>query len=424
MGAEQRDATQRYIAAVERMRASKRTRMTPSLRDAIARELGLTEADLQRVRAYGEEQLRRGEKFVRHELWDDAIRVLDEAEALLPDSATVLFALAKAHARRASPADRALAVLRCDRGLEIDPDNPELIALKAELTRGKPRGWAALSRRTRVAIAVSLLGISVGSLGYSLSRMPWLLQFGAARLECPAHKPPCIVERRPPPLPRLAETGIELKLDHAAFAIERSAVALELYGRVTMVAGRELTRLDLTVRLFDAADRLLEERDWELLPERSAPLQRGDSRPVEWKGSVPLLAARVELAVAELHSVAMQGEPLRPAPLQLVVGTAKWPSDARVTAAIRQHHVTLTGAHTSIDGIIEFENRGTRAIKQLAVELVAIDANRRPLGRAVRLDPVLATLPPLLPGERRAERYSLFASSAAVSEVATVLGVE
>lgn len=422
MGTEQRDATTRYLAALDRARSHRRARITPALRDAIARELGLLEMDLARARAHGEEQHGRGKKFIRHQLWDDALRVLAEAEMLLPDVADVRLALAEAHLGKKTHDDTQAAITWCERGLEIDPEHDELKQLLARLRQGKPKRFG---KRARIVVAIVLLVVSVGSLGYSMSRLPWLLAFGAEKLKCPDGAVSCTLPRLPTEMPsRLAEAGLEIKLDRGEFMLGGEQLVYEMAGRVHVMTSGELHRLRLTVRLLDAADKLLDERVWQLMPDASPPLRRGDARAIAWREPVPPLTAKVELAVEDLHTILVSGEAQRAAPLPLSIGTAKWPTDVRVSTAIRQHAVALIGQHTSIDGVIEIENRGTKPCKSLAIEIVAVDANQRPVGRAVRLEPVLANLPPLLPGERRAERYSLYAAGNAVAETATVIRIE
>ncbi len=426
MSQEARDPTARYVAALDRARTHQHAVLTSAVRDAIARELGLSSADLVRARAHGEEQLRRGSKFVQLALWDDAVRVLSEVELLLPDEPLVYLELARAHVGRSRAHPRSIgkealaqARVACERGLVVRPDHAELAALLAELQRERPGAW----KRTRRPLALALTLISVASLGYSVTSVLKWRAFGPSRLTCPDGRSGCELDATPNKLSQLEEAGIDLKLDRHAFTVAGDSVICDLAGRVTLHSMRELSRLRLLVRLYDASDQLLEERSWQLMPDGAVPLRRGDARAVAWKESVPLLTHRVALAVEDLHSISTGPDVLRPAVLPLDWRGVSTPPDLKVSAALRQHSVSLIGQHVAIEGVLEVENRGSTPIKALAIELQAIDANRRPLGRAVRIDPVVAGLPAMLPAERRAERFSLYAPAQAVGQTATVIAI-
>src|SRR5690554_4230821 len=66
----------------------------------IAREIGLTDADLARVDRAVEDGMTRGNNFLRQSMWDDAIRELDDVVALALTNARAKVALAECYVER------------------------------------------------------------------------------------------------------------------------------------------------------------------------------------------------------------------------------------------------------------------------------------------------------------------------------------
>lgn len=92
---------------------------------AIARELGVSAADLEALDAAAQAGLERGRGYLRHALFDDAVRELTEVASLTPWDAAALVSLAEAHAgrfgTRRDPEDRDRASALARRALRIDP---------------------------------------------------------------------------------------------------------------------------------------------------------------------------------------------------------------------------------------------------------------------------------------------------------------
>ena len=101
----------------------------------IARELGLTEADLAAVREEAADHRRRAEGFLRHDLVDEGVAELEEAAALAPTDLEVRLELAAALVRRGRRDDRERARELAMGVLDVDPGRETAFAVVAELRK-------------------------------------------------------------------------------------------------------------------------------------------------------------------------------------------------------------------------------------------------------------------------------------------------
>src|SRR5690606_23204801 len=102
----------------------------------IARELGLTDADLDRVEQAITDHVDRGRGYAKHQMWDDAVREFEEASALAPSRSAIRLALAHALLERWAATqfddDRQRSVELARHVLEHEPKNQQAYALLAQ----------------------------------------------------------------------------------------------------------------------------------------------------------------------------------------------------------------------------------------------------------------------------------------------------
>ena len=154
---------------------------------AVARDLGITPADLELAGKEADDHFTRGAGFAARGLWDDAIAELTEARELAPTRLDVSLELARAHHRRGQRDDQTQAERIARLALEWEPTNATAFALLAELDAGQR------ARRTRRRVALVGGLAALGLLGAYLVARP------APELDVPS-------TRSAPPAPRAAPT--------------------------------------------------------------------------------------------------------------------------------------------------------------------------------------------------------------------------
>lgn len=134
--------------------------LTESDLQAVAYELGLTPEDYAELQAECEDHLTRGQGFLKHENWDDAIDEFQQAKALNPLREDIWMALASAHRARfqaqQSAEDREKANSYARKCLKRNPQHEAALALISSLREPiKPRKV----RTGLVLAAVIILGL-------------------------------------------------------------------------------------------------------------------------------------------------------------------------------------------------------------------------------------------------------------------------
>lgn len=124
-----------------------------------ARDLGLSDADLQRIEAAAAAHKQRGERFLDRQLWGEAVDAFSQATTLRPFDATLMHALARAYLGRwratGAPADREAADRYAHRTLELDPDHTASYEVLQELKR--QRVSSAVPSASKVRLSMALL---------------------------------------------------------------------------------------------------------------------------------------------------------------------------------------------------------------------------------------------------------------------------
>ncbi|TXD34660.1 hypothetical protein FRC96_13690 [Lujinxingia vulgaris] len=134
----------------------------------VAREVGLSDADVERAARAAADHLERARGFVDHRLFDEAIAELQHACVLVPDDPQILHRLASAYAARwerdQNPADLREAMARCKAVVTIDPGHSAAYELLGRLNAQTPQTPTASSPRV-VFFALALVVLIAAGAG-------------------------------------------------------------------------------------------------------------------------------------------------------------------------------------------------------------------------------------------------------------------
>lgn len=398
----------KFIAAVEKVRREGAGRVDAATREEIARELGWSEEDLAAVKQRGEESLARGEGFLRHRAWEDAVSHLVDAEVLLPDDLRVLEALARAYEGLGDVEGMRHATDRC---LALDPRHEPSFALRARLARRPSR---AAEIGTRLLAVILLIAISIGVvIGVRWVRAPRAAARGLCNGESYCERPIAVA------------TIPNLLVERPILRVSPRELRLELGGKVVHPEGEtsELEQLVVEVRLFDEEGARLEARELIAQQEFAPPLRPGDTAPFYYGEAVPAETRRVELASLRRRAI--------PAPTTYEAAKAvelgfepAAPSHLQLRAGMRSYQRQKLDEMTSFEAVLEVENVGQGVIRALELEWRAKDAAGALLGRADKQTVVYAHMPAMSPGERRLVRMRLWVPSRVASEAVVVTKVQ
>ena len=317
------DVVTRYAARLLALKAERDAVITDEDLQAIARDLGMSDADVDAVAGAVVAHRARGEGYLAHGRLDDAVAEFDAAAALAPRDIELLHALALALQRRDGDGDRHRARTLSRRVLALSPAHAPSFALLNALDKGKGkgRGLAAIALGL-TATAVPFLVIS--ALIASRDDVPPLKKRSDRKAESVAEP------AAPPGDADDTDTGmIDLPLtivDDAHSAGLRLEVRSSVLSRYPDSAFYEVRALVVSER-----DALIAELDWRLdlkdksgvvvaTAKHSAPasheaaLRKGDSTPF-----AHLLPASKSASTATLTLLRAEQEP-----------ATSWPAWARL----------------------------------------------------------------------------------------------
>jgi tetratricopeptide (TPR) repeat protein len=153
------DALARFAVQVSTLRDKQQERVDQELLDSVARDLGMSDADLALVAVEAKAHKERGAALRRQSLIDEAIRELDAAMSLAPLDVEAQYLLADAlfaRARKSGSADdHAHAQLLVESVLSQAPSHGDAAALLAALKNNPPRRGGG-ARITAFAFAAFL----------------------------------------------------------------------------------------------------------------------------------------------------------------------------------------------------------------------------------------------------------------------------
>lgn len=385
--------------------------LDPAQLREVAREMGLSDADIAAAEQAGLAHFERGRNFAAHGRWDDAASELTRASALLPHRLDVLDALAHAHLGRwragGGPDDREAAERLARQCLAIAPSHkPAYELLNALDRRGSP------NRRTAQAAVIVLVFLGLAAFGVLNRPIPRATTHPWASTAPAASVAPVAVDTEDAPLDDKAR-DLPLQLAPTALAkqlaLEPRRVRLNNYEKTSYLSlgailrstgPRKLEALRARVELLDAADVVLKSDSFEPLSSHHAALLPGDGRFFSHTLKTTPHVRQVRLTVQTLDAVPYHGAPPKPRPVKPEWGVQA-PADLRFELAERH---ALEKPHFDDQVYVEptfvLRNTGPAAIKTLKVELEWRDRAERVLKAADQLL-VYGEGAALLPGEAR-----------------------
>lgn len=139
--------------------------LTLEERKALAFELGLSEADWERLEASYADHIARGKTFARYQNWDDALAEFEQAYAVNPYDPDLVYETARAYAKRwmhrQAPDDRRKAEELTRHLLQLQPEHEEGARLLTDLrTRTAP----AENKRALKILLILLIALAAAAL--------------------------------------------------------------------------------------------------------------------------------------------------------------------------------------------------------------------------------------------------------------------
>lgn len=169
-----KDNDQKLAAFLERIYAIRDNLNEAELTEAslkkIATEMGLSEADWEKLQVEFEAHHRRGRSFLQYSNWDDAIGEFEQALPLNPNHPDTLYGLALAHGRRyweqKNIEDKNKALSYADSCLGVAPDYEAAIQLVSNLKRSsQQRSIQSDKSRNMRSIMIMIFVISIFIIG-------------------------------------------------------------------------------------------------------------------------------------------------------------------------------------------------------------------------------------------------------------------
>ena len=377
-----------YIARLLAMQDDRDEWLEENDLKAVARDLGLSDKDLERLDAVTEAHRQRGKNFSRHDAWDEAISEFRQAAALSPFDVPLIYELAVAHASRweenGTLEDRQTAERYARRCIELDPNHQPSYELLTALKKPAQEAVATASPKIAiVAAAVVLLGV----LGAAVA-------FLTVQQTSSSPDPPPIVEPSPTPNPaptppdvsdpsevqipiRLVDDGQALRLDVQRSLFNRydDAFSYTLHAALHNETD-ELHRLRLKLTLHDTDGTVIQTKYFDGLADHEPYLRPGDTAPIstliyEKQPPPALHEARLAIDIIEREPAATDYGDATPMPL-----TWEFTQPAHLDIAVSEREGRV------IEGLDEqmhfltlaVRNNGTRSVQHLRLKVTWFDA--------------------------------------------------
>jgi hypothetical protein len=429
------DKLRRFFEAVEKVRQTQA--LDEKLRLSIAREMGLSDEELAQAKNHGEASLARGEGFLRSGMYSDAMVALGEADALLPDDRRVMFALAQAHFHRfrsfGKKENREAARKLVHRCLQIAPSEQTYFSLLKGLDDASKKESSRRGLFIWGGVSAVILGGAIAGGVYMSGKLERDKEKFARRLEerwgapartgsvegCPGKLSYCSVEAPVTIAPEV--TG--LTVSDATFRLSPEERRLELPGRYTHVGKTELKKLALAARLLDKDGAEVGRLPFDAHADFSPPMRAGDSDVFFLSEDIPGATRSVEIVSVSKNEEAAPSTYDTPPTMKLDQNGA--PSHFQIEVGVRSIEHNTFKAASSITGVVAITNRGEGVIRELVVEIRGLDESGAAIEKASLHTLVLKSMPPLEPGERRVETFTLYSKGAKlVSEEAAITRIE
>ncbi len=154
---------QGYIARLMDLQDQREAWLEEADLDDAARDLGLSDTDLERVRAGVEAHRLRGLRFAERGLWEEAVDAYRQASVLSPFDPGLAHELARAYLGRwrtsGSEEARAGAERYAHRTLELDPEHAASYEILQELKRRPVRSGGPSASEVKLSRTLLLVGV-------------------------------------------------------------------------------------------------------------------------------------------------------------------------------------------------------------------------------------------------------------------------
>lgn len=413
-------------------------RRTPSEEElkSVAREIGLSEEDLAAIDQAAADHALRGQGFLDHRRFDDAITELEEAVSIAPRRVEWLHALAQAHLGRWQQVrdgvnrDRAEALAReC---LEIDPHHAASFEVLNEL-EGDASDVPSSGKRNAVLLTLfsvaMLLTVVVGGivLWHTVgdSAAPALeteskptssepLSSEAQSSEsAPSESAPneAAAEERDIPITLDAgSTGVVLGLDTRLSRRVSYSSGQSFYTLNAILQNRGVTELDklgMRLELLDDTGKVVDHHTFDALSKATPVLRPGDAQALHQLKETSRTASTARLMVEIVEQNPAARVYATAVPVDFDWRVERTP-DLEITLRERSYRFSENALPKDgsgyFDTVIEIENTGERTLRALKLEAEIVG----PDGAWTATDTnhvVVVSGPTMRPGEVRLERF-------------------
>ncbi len=415
-----------YIERVMALKQERRATPTDAELRSIALDIGLDEKDLVAVEQAAEDHFVRGQGFLEHRRYSDAIVELEEAVALAPRRVERLHALSRAHAGRwlepqagsaRDRSDHVRAETLARECLEIDPQHgPSFEVLNTlDSQPSADRQASASGRRSTLMIVTGVMLLVLGIATF-------------LRVSDNATPPPSVnptEEHAVSPsadetVSQARELDIPVVLDSGAtdanLAFEARHSRLKIYNNgksfwtlnaiLTQQGETELDTMAARLELLDAEGTVLSQETIDVLNKAAPTLRPGDSYALH-------LLRETGDAVRQARLVAetVDQQPAAPSYAAATPLALDWqiPQPADLDIVVRERSRRFSEKLFPKDGsgyfnvVLEIENISQRTLRRLKIEAAITGPEERWTvtdGNHV----VLASGPAMRPGETRLDR--------------------
>ncbi len=414
------DTLSTYLKRVMALKDERRR--TPSEEElrSIAREIGLSDQDLAAIDRAAEDHAVRGQGYLEHGRYGDAVTELDEAVAVAPRRLEWLHSLAQAHLGRwqqdRQPADRERAEALARECLEIEPRHSASIEALNELD-ASPR---PVKPNKRFAAVLSLFALAMLLTVMISAVVLWRTQGGAPAPQA-ANAPPPIASEAPAgeaaarelDLPITLDpgtTGVVIGLDARLSRLVNYSSGGSFYTLNAILANRgatEIDKLGVRIDLLDDAGAVVDSKSFEALNKAAPILRPGDAHAFHQLEKTLDTARSARLVVETVVQNPAASSYAAAAPLDVEWRAERSP-DLEVTLRERSYRFSENALAKDgsgyFDAVIEIENTGQRTIRALQLE-AEIAGPGGAWTVPERNHIVTSSGPSLHPGEIRIERF-------------------
>ncbi len=419
------DTLSTYLKRVMALKEERRRSPSEDELRSIAREIGLSDEDLAAIDQAAEDHAVRGQGFLEHQRFGDAITELDEAVAVAPRRVEWLHSLAQAHLGRwhqeREPADRERAETLARECLEIDPRHAASYEVLNHLDDSPPVPRPI----KRTAAVLSLFALAMLLTVVIAAMVLWNSKEAVA----PAAKAPAANVPAPPPIyqqpaanqaaareldvPATLDpgtTGVVLGLDARLSRLVSYSTGKSFYTLNAILENRsvaELDKLGVRLELLDDAGTVVDSGRFEALNKAAPVLRPGDAHALhqlkETRDTVR--SARLVIEIVEQNPAASSYAAAEPLDFEW---RAERSTDLEI--ALRERSYRFSESALAKDGggyfdaVIEIENTGERTIRALKLEAeITGPGGAWTVPEANHV--VSSSGPALRPGEVRVERF-------------------